>query len=1585
MAIKMNIRTKLMISFLAVAVIPLSLISSLLLFNHKKNLNALAFEKLISIREVKKIQIQNYFTERKNDTAALVETIDSLMYAASEKLTSVQENKLVQLQLYLQRVKSDAEMISTNADVIHALADFESTIDSNNVVDTDLYAFFDNIKYGRSIAHIKEVYGYHDILLISKNGRVVYSTNRENDLGQDLSDGILKNSGLGRAFKEGSSKINFQDFEPFLPSGDNQIAFVGAPIIRNGDTLGVVVLKLKDRFINSIVQRKQGMGKTGETYIIGKSHGKIDYRTHRRGNLPVNNETGEKEPLKELFLSSSEPQLRLGRDGVMKIIQADPIQSADLKWVMITTMDLEEAISPKFKDGKNVFFDNYIRLEGYTNLFVLSADGVLLYAVKPVPYIGEIFKTASAPDIGLTDLFAKVTASRSYGFVDFRLYPASDGNPYALIGQPLLDQQGKVELVIALQMPINAINNIMKERTGMGKTGETYLVGPEGLMRSDSYLSPESHSVIASFTNPEQGQIDTIASREALAGKISNSTSLDYRGIEVLSAHAPIHIAGTTRWALISEIDKKEAFASLTPIYIMALIIIAVIIVSILLSLYFVVKIIRPLKRLESGAQRIGAGDLAHRIEVTSSDELGNVTQSFNAMAIDLESVKNEAEQEAWLKQGAAELDNMLRGDLSLEKICTDVLTFMAGYLKEQVGLIYVHDGKGGYQYMAGYAFEPADGFQDRFVPGEGLTGQAAVERKILTLTDIPADYLFVTSSLGRTAPRHLSIIPFVFDDKVEAVMELGCLNPLTQLQTSFIKQTADSIAIIIAAARSRQELNKALVKTTQQAEELKGQQEELQSANEEMEEQTQMLMASEGKLKEQQEELQAANEELEEKTEYLERNKKNIEEKNQALEQLRKDLEKKAEDLSIASKYKSEFLANMSHELRTPLNSLLLLSRLLTDNKEGNLLADQVDSARIIYNSGNDLLALINEILDLSKIEAGKMTLTMGEIPLMDVKEVLEKNFRGLAEEKDLTLDIIIRDSVPGVIVSDQQRIMRILKNFVSNAFKFTTTGGVIIEFYQPDDAIVFLRKDLVAANTIAVDVRDTGIGIDPDNQKIIFEAFQQVEGGSSRKYGGTGLGLSISRELANLLGGELQLNSIPNQGSTFTLFLPKQKIALASADSELPPETTDLEKTAPPIAPVAKENQKTDEPLKNTLSDDRDKTGPEDKSILIIEDDVDFAMTLLTFCRKKGFKGLVALTGEEGLALAGEYPLDAIILDIHLPGIDGWTVLETLKENPALRHIPVHFMSADDPVPEAFTKGAIGYLTKPVNPEELEAAIVNIESIINKEMKDLLLVEDNSNQRHAIASLIYDKDDIIREVSTGKEAIAALRDKQFDCMILDLGLPDMSGFDLLKAMEKDPLITVSPPVVVYTGRDLTHEEEIELRKYSESIIIKSVRSDERLLDETSLFLHRMIDKMPEEKKKMITTLHDPDRALQDRTILIVDDDMRNVFALSKVLQNRGAKTLKAENGMKALEMLEQTSDVDLVLMDIMMPVMDGYETMKKIRAKSRFNKLPIIALTAKAMQRDKEDCIAAGANDYLAKPVEIDRLLSMMRVWLY
>ena len=773
----------------------------------------------------------------------------------------------------------------------------------------------------------------------------------------------------------------------------------------------------------------------------------------------------------------------------------------------------------------------------------------------------------------------------------------------------------------------------------------------------------------------------------------------------------------------------------------------------------------------------------------------------------------------------------------------------------------------------------------------------------------------------------------------------------------------------------------KTLLSMTQdQAEQLKSNQEELRAANEELEEQTEELKASTEKLKIQQEELQASNEELEEKTESLEQQRIKVVNQNKELEKAGKEIEKKAEDLAISSKYKSEFLANMSHELRTPLNSLLILSRDLANNKKGNLDKKQVESAEIVYNSGNDLLKLINEILDLSKVEAGKMILNIQETHLKEVAVSMDKTFRHQTDIKKLELNINLAADMPATIKTDRQRVEQIIKNLVSNSIKFTNQGEVTIDFFRPKKDTVLRNSGLNAEQSIVISVTDTGIGIPEEKQTAIFEAFQQVDGSTSRKYGGTGLGLSISRELAKLLGGELQLASTPGKGSVFTIYLP------ATLEKKSPVEIPERRKS--------RDRRKTREMLQpgrikeivpsHSIKDDRGNIKEGDRTILVVEDDYNFAKTLHNFCRDKKFKFIHAGSGEIGLNLAEKYKPDAIILDVKLPGMNGWYVLQTLKESADLRHIPVHMMSVDEDTINAVKKGAVGYLTKPVKKEQLEDAFDTLEEFYSQGIKELLLVEDNAVQQQHIVELLKEDGLKVTIAKSGEEALKNLKSKKYDCMILDLFLPDIYGYDLLKKFEKENIPI--PPVIVYSANsELTKEEEFKLREYTDSIIIKSVKSEERLLDETALFLHQVVGKMPKEKREIIKKLHDKDTIFENRRVLLVDDDMRNVFALSHILEEKGMKIVTAVNGKKAVNVLKKDTNFDIVLMDIMMPEMDGYEAMKLIRGKLKLKELPIIALTAKAMKEDKEKCLASGANDYLSKPLEVDRLLSLMRVWLY
>ncbi len=941
--------------------------------------------------------------------------------------------------------------------------------------------------------------------------------------------------------------------------------------------------------------------------------------------------------------------------------------------------------------------------------------------------------------------------------------------------------------------------------------------------------------------------------------------------------------------------------------------------------------------------------------------------------ALEVFTDQTQIRKQEWIKAGQNLLNEKMQGEQDTAAISGSVITFLSEYIKAQVAAIYIAQDDGSYRLINSYAYMMRSANDNLFRPGQGMIGQAALEKKSILFTDVPEDHVHIdiNSGLGESRTACIYVIPLVHEARVLGVMAFGSSRRFDSEKRELLDLVAPNIAISINTAESRVRLNSLLDETRRQ-------QEELKASNEELEEQTQRLKESQEKLKAQQEELEMTNEELEEKNLNLEEQKKAIKETNRELDSARQDIEQRAEELAVASKYKSEFLANMSHELRTPLNSLLLLARFLTEDKDGNLNEEQLEAANIVYNSGNNLLSLINEILDLSKIEAGQMTLQMEDVSIRDLASEIDTGFRHMAKEKGLELDVAVSKNAPGSIYSDRKRVDQILKNLISNAIKFTDQGKISVNFNRPAPDTRFSSGTLVADSCIAIAVSDSGIGIPDDMQRIVFEAFQQVEGGSARKYGGTGLGLSISRELAALLGGEIALKSEPDVGSTFTLFLPvKFPNGLVEPDTIITKEPA--QQHPGPSVPIKIKSTAVPE-----MSDDRENITKQDTVILVIEDDVNFARLLANHCHGKGFKCLLAVTGEDGLQLAEQFIPHAVILDIRLPGIDGWSVLDALKENTQTRHIPVHIMSVEDATIDALKKGAVGFLTKPAQKEDLELAFTRLEDMFSKKIKNLLIVEDDDVMRKSIIRLIGNGDVHTTEAATGAQALEKLKSAAFDCMILDLGLPDMTGFDVLKKMNGNRDVAI-PPVIIYTGKELTLEQEKELYNHAETIIIKGVKSEERLLDETSLFLHRVFGNMPAAKQQIIRSLHDTDLLFQNKQILVVDDDMRNVFALSRILEAKGMTVLKAEDGKKGLEMLASQPDIDLILMDIMMPVMDGYETMKRIRAQETFSQLPIIALTAKAMIQDREQCIACGANDYLTKPVDVDRLFSMMRVWLY
>lgn len=903
-----------------------------------------------------------------------------------------------------------------------------------------------------------------------------------------------------------------------------------------------------------------------------------------------------------------------------------------------------------------------------------------------------------------------------------------------------------------------------------------------------------------------------------------------------------------------------------------------------------------------------------------------------------------------WLKAGQNGLAAKLQGEQSLADLGKGSLGYLSEYVGAQVGAIYTSNDSGNWVRCAGYAREgegPENGHE--FKTGEGLVGQCASDKRVMVVDNVPAGYVQIRSGLGAGTPKELILVPTRADSEVNGVIELGFFSPQNESVKEFLGTIAGSVGVAFRSAKYRARQAELLEETQRQAEELQIQQEELKAANEELEGQARALKEYQVKLESQQSELEETNAQLEEQAQALESQKEGLVTTQMLLKQ-------KAAEIERASRYKSEFLANMSHELRTPLNSSLILAKLLMENREGNLTLEQTKYAESIYSAGNDLLALINDVLDLSKIESGKVDLNIETVSTEQLLDGLKRRFEPLAVERKLGFRVSVAPKCPESFETDLQRLQQILTNLLSNALKFTEKGSI---------GLVAAPAD---GERISFTVEDTGIGIPPDQHEVIFEAFRQADGTTHRKFGGTGLGLSISRELAALLGGEIRLQSAPGKGSSFTVLVPVQYRRGFSV-----PRKPDL--SAAPAEAIKE--------AKPAVEDDRALLADPKRVVLIIEDDPVFAGILRDLGHELKFQCLIAESAAEGLRLAREYRPVAVLLDMGLPDHSGLTVLELLKRDPATRHIPVHVVSVHDYQQVAREMGAVGYALKPVKREQLMGAFRVLEERLSRKVKSLLVVEDDRVQREAITKLLSNECTRIAAVSTAEDALVQLRKATFDCCVLDLMLPGVSGFELLERMSKDEACSF-PPVIVYTGRTLDADEEHRLRRLSKSIIVKGARSPERLVEEATLFLHHVESELPPEQRRMLRAARDRESVFEGRRILVVEDDVRNIFALTKVLEPKGVVVEIARNGKESLARLAREPRVDLVLMDLMMPEMDGLEAMREIRKHERWTGLPIIALTAKAMPDDRRQCLAAGANDYIPKPVDVEKLLSLLRVWM-
>jgi signal transduction histidine kinase/CheY-like chemotaxis protein/CHASE3 domain sensor protein len=1030
-------------------------------------------------------------------------------------------------------------------------------------------------------------------------------------------------------------------------------------------------------------------------------------------------------------------------------------------------------------------------------------------------------------------------------------------------------------------------------------------------------------------------------------------------------------------------LGKQDLYTTYTPI----LVVIAAII-SILISLIAYIRIksdlearlrkqkedelkyIETNKRIgaiEQVARKIAAGDYTVRSADEAKDELGRISAALNNMVGALENSFTELQQKNWLQTGAVNLGNAIRDERFTKQVADKIINSIATYVRASVGTLYVADGDEGLKLRGSYA---ATGAPEIMPAAGGIIGQAIESRVPIVSDHLPPGYLKIASSIGSSSPAYAIVLPLIHGEQVVGAMELGMLQPPGERELLFLDSNMEAMAISLNAAMNFEKLQDLLEETQAQAEELQAQHTELESINAELEIQTEKLQSSEEELRVQQEELQQANVELEERSRLLEERNKEITSRN-------REVQRQAQELAASSRYKSEFLANMSHELRTPLNSILLLSRLLAENNDASLNPDQVEYARVIQSSGNGLLQLIDEILDLSKIEAGKMELEFEPVSVAEVLEDMRSLFEPVASEKNVDFHVSVSPEVQPLIETDKLRLEQVLKNLISNALKFTRQGSVSVT----------AARDAARDGYISFSVADTGIGIPEEKQGLIFEAFRQADGSTRRKYGGTGLGLSISRELSRLLGGGIGLQSKPDEGSTFTIFIP-----VARPENTEPAQAGQAGQAAEPALPQeTPAAEKTDYAqfitacIPESIPDDRDAIKSEDKLILIVEDDILFARSMLDFTRRKGYKGIVSVRGDEGLELARRYKPAGILLDLQLPVKSGWQVMEALKADPATRHIPVHIMSAHSVKKESLLKGAINFIDKPVALEQLQEVFNKLEYVLNRTEKKVLIVEDNPQHAKALAYFL-ESFHINSEIKTTiPESVEALKQEDADCVILDTGgLADGKAYATLEEIKRNHGLE-HLPIIVFTGKSLSLGEEQRIKQYADSIVVKTAHSFRRILDEVSLFLHLVEERTANPADQGSRKLGSLAEILKDKTVLVVDDDVRNIFSLTRSLEGAGMQIVTAVDGKEAMEKLHGGRKIDVVLLDMMMPQMDGYETARRIRQNPAWKKLPVIAVTAKAMSGDREKCIRAGASDYITKPIDIDQLMSLLRVWLY
>jgi len=1205
------------------------------------------------------------------------------------------------------------------------------------------------------------------------------------------------------------------------------------------------------------------------------------------------------------------------------------------------------------------FYKKYTQAYPFDDVYIVcAAHGHVMYSYKKYADFGENLEHGNYRKSGLAQIWRKVKKYKRTVFIDMSAYEPRGGEPSMFIAAPIF-VKGIFKSVLIFRLRNENIKNIMQLRSGYGKTQEDYIVGKDYLMRSDSYLTPQTHSVINSFKNESTGKVKSTSVTKAFQNITDTEIITDYNDNKVLSAYTLFNIDDNLNWAVISEIDLAEVLIKPNQLQNdLLVIILSIFCIVMLLSYYFIQKyIIISLNEFQQGLFHFfdyinEKVDKVQYLDNFSKDEIGTMSIAVNKS---VEKIKKRIEKKqigSWIKNGINELNQILASTHSLEEVTNKSIHFLGNYASAGVAVLYLYnkDEQKLLQY-AHFAQNNEKNFSAEYLLGEGIVGQVALQKSPILLSDNTQEHLIISAATNTDKSYTSYTFPLIYNKILYGVIEIGSTQPFTKKELDFFNTVETSICISLLGAMHHNQV-KSLLTTAENANaNLTQKQAELEESNKRMKEQQQELEEANVNMEEQQQELEEANANMEEQQQQLKISEQSLTLQNQQLVLTQQEIQQKADELEQSGKYKSEFLSNMSHELRTPLNAIILLSSLLHKNTKKTLSPDDVKKAKTVFESGNELLRLINDILDLSKVESGKMEVIVDSFESGVFLEQMKDLFDCIAQERGL--QFIIIDEYKNTIHSDKDRISQIIRNLISNAFKFTSQGSIILK-------IAHSKK---STQDIEFSVIDTGIGIPLAKQEIIFKAFTQADGSTSREYGGTGLGLSISREFTKLLGGEIEVRSSEGKGSTFAIDLPLLTHPLTEHKKEVTIQYPPLEKI----------NTLNRSP-KVEILDDRDKLTEKEEAYLIIDDDTIFTEIVYEEITKSGSYGLIAHDAKSGLELVKQYTIKGIMLDLTLPDMDGVDVLKELKSNNHSRDIPVHIISSKDKNKQTLELGAIGYLQKPVFDGEIIDVITNIDNFKNKKIKNLLVVENDTLHREALVTLVGD-DVNIKGVNTASEAIQEIKKLHYNTVIIDLDLINSSGYEVCEYIKNShPHL----PIIIYTSKDLSKEEKIKLQKYTNSIIIKTEHSNERILNEINLFLQQ--EQEPKKEKQDIPFLNVD---LHNSNILLVDDDIKNIFVLEAALEEFNANTHTAFNGQEALDFLEKNNSIDLILMDIMMPVMDGYEAIQNIRNNDRLKHIPIIAVTAKAMKEDREKCIQVGADDYISKPINPNILGGLMQQW--